>query len=62
MLLFYIPIDIVDECESSPCIHGNCSNKYLLYECNCEPGYLGINCEGRGKPFLNLCYDVISEI
>lgn len=60
-MLFYIPIDIVDECESSPCIHGNCSNKYLLYECNCEPRYVGINCEGRGKPFLNLCYDMTYE-
>ncbi|XP_061173565.1 sushi, nidogen and EGF-like domain-containing protein 1 [Saccostrea echinata] len=39
--------DIVDECASSPCIHGNCSNEYLYYECICDPGYTGVNCENE---------------
>lgn len=44
-----ISTDTVDECASSPCIHGNCSNEYLYYECTCEAGYTGTNCEaGKG--------------
>ncbi|XP_061173563.1 fibropellin-1-like [Saccostrea echinata] len=39
--------DIVDECASSPCVHGNCSNEYLYYECICDPGYTGVNCENE---------------
>ncbi|XP_065942673.1 fibropellin-3 isoform X2 [Magallana gigas] len=37
--------DVIDECISSPCMHGNCSNEYLHYVCICQPGYTGINCE-----------------
>ncbi|XP_048735670.2 sushi, nidogen and EGF-like domain-containing protein 1, partial [Ostrea edulis] len=39
--------DTVDECASSPCRHGNCSNEYLYYECICDPGYSGVNCENE---------------
>nr|XP_022329850.1 sushi, nidogen and EGF-like domain-containing protein 1 [Crassostrea virginica] len=39
--------DTIDECASSPCVHGNCSNEYLYYECICEPGYTGVNCESE---------------
>lgn len=49
--LFTWSIDIIDECASSPCIHGNCSNEYLHYMCTCEPGYTGVNCE-IGKIYI----------
>ncbi|XP_052055877.1 protein crumbs homolog 1 [Apodemus sylvaticus] len=35
----------IDECFSSPCIHGNCSDGVAAYHCRCEPGYTGLNCE-----------------
>lgn len=42
-------IDIVDECVSFLCIYGNCFNEYFYYECICEVGYMGVNCElGKG--------------
>nr|XP_022329841.1 sushi, nidogen and EGF-like domain-containing protein 1 [Crassostrea virginica] len=37
--------DVIDECASSPCVHGNCSNQYEHYVCICQPGYTGVNCE-----------------
>lgn len=35
----------INECESSPCIHGSCIDKIGGYECECNEGYEGINCE-----------------
>ena len=50
---FYPKTDVIDECASSPCVHGNCSNEYLHYVCICQPGYTGVNCE-TGKNFSTL--------
>ncbi|XP_065942667.1 uncharacterized protein [Magallana gigas] len=33
-----------DNCASSPCVHGSCSNGHLQYVCTCDPGYTGVNC------------------
>lgn len=35
----------VDECQSSPCIHGNCSDLINEYRCQCLPGYDGLQCQ-----------------
>ena len=35
----------IDECESGPCMHGECENKVNKYICICHPGYTGVNCE-----------------
>ncbi|XP_053104712.1 protein crumbs homolog 1 isoform X2 [Hemicordylus capensis] len=35
----------VDECASSPCVHGNCSDGIASYKCLCDPGYTGAKCE-----------------
>ena len=42
----------VDECSSSPCLHGaSCTNMVDKYACTCAPDYVGINCqEGQWCP------------
>ncbi|XP_070536985.1 mucin-like protein [Ptychodera flava] len=40
----YSCIDI-DECESNPCVNGTCEDRVNAYECICEPGFTGVNCE-----------------
>ena len=43
-LLYCSGVDI-DECASSPCLHGTCVDRINGYTCNCEPGYTGVNCQ-----------------
>lgn len=35
----------INECQSSPCIYGNCTDHVNMYTCECFLGYTGINCE-----------------
>ena len=39
-----LPIEI-DECTSTPCIHGECNNELNMYSCTCDDGYDGDTCE-----------------
>merc|ERR1719445_1422478 len=44
----------VDECNSAagnPCSHGSCINTNGGYDCQCEPGWTGKNCQENS----NLC-------
>ena len=36
----------VSDCESSPCVHGQCINTVNGYTCDCDIGYRGENCDG----------------
>ena len=40
----FLPADI-DECESSPCVNGYCDDGIDHYDCDCEPGWSGQNCD-----------------
>ena len=41
--IFY-PTEI-NECGSSPCVYGTCTDNVNSYSCTCDDGYTGINCE-----------------
>jgi len=48
----------LDECLSSPCVHGSCQDLANGYKCICEPGFVGVNCheeadECSSAPCLN---------
>lgn len=43
--IFFISYLDIDECQSSPCIHGNCSDHHNQYICHCQAGYTGNNCQ-----------------
>lgn len=34
----------IDECSSSPCIHGSCEDQLDAYQCQCEVGHTGDIC------------------
>ena len=34
-----------DECDSNPCVHGDCTDLFVDYMCTCPRGYGGKNCD-----------------
>ena len=37
----------IDECEADPCVAGLCVDKVDGYECRCDEGFTGTNCDTR---------------
>ncbi|XP_019639755.1 PREDICTED: fibropellin-1-like [Branchiostoma belcheri] len=35
----------IDDCASSPCVHGTCTDGVASYTCSCENGWTGNNCD-----------------
>ena len=35
----------IDECESAPCVRGTCTDQENGYECTCEDGFTGMDCD-----------------
>ena len=44
MDFIFTSVDI-NECTSSPCVHGTCSDEVNEYSCTCDAGYKGDQCE-----------------
>ena len=38
-----------DACSPDPCQNGKCKSKSNGYECKCNRGYTGKNCQKKGK-------------
>ena len=52
----------VNECDSSPCVNGTCSDLVNAYRCICLYGYGGTNCGGTTIVFflnLNFSHKII---
>lgn len=43
----------IDECESSPCFRGNCTDQVNGYICECTPGYSGHRCDAGKLIIIN---------
>ena len=45
-IVYHIYFLETDECESNPCLNnGTCTDLVYDYNCTCEHGYFGRNCE-----------------
>ena len=40
-----ICVQDIDECQSDPCVHGECIDQINGYVCKCKDGWTGTNCE-----------------
>lgn len=53
-LFCFVLVTEIDECESSPCIQGNCTDQVNGYICECIPGFRGVNCDTGKKSIKNI--------
>ena len=37
----------IDECASSPCVHGACVDAVNAFNCVCDAGYQSVLCDGK---------------
>ena len=44
-VIYMSPTSDINECGSSPCVYGTCTDNVNSYTCNCDDGYTGTNCE-----------------
>ncbi len=42
----------IDDCSTSPCLNGECSDGINSFSCSCFSGYSGDNCTELGKSIL----------
>ena len=43
----------INDCLSSPCVYGSCTDNANSYTCTCAGGYTGTDCE-TGIPYIHV--------
>ena len=51
----------INECASSPCIHGACMESVNGYHCNCSVGFTGSNCETGEECISSIIIKIIKQ-
>ena len=46
-VIIWIFLADIDECNSDPCVNGNCTDDVNMYTCECFDGYDGDQCESN---------------
>ena len=55
---FYFCKTDINECNSGPCVNGECDDMVNGYQCTCTAGYTGINCD-MGWHYLFVYFFII---
>ena len=61
----YVLYSDIDECASNPCQNGGtCADDVNRYDCTCEAGYTGADCETSRSTYNNelLCTLFLNQI
>ena len=45
MYFIFVWFTDIDECGSNPCVNGQCQDGINQYQCMCDPGWTGVNCD-----------------
>ena len=62
-ILFYDYNEFVDidYCYDSPCVNGECVDLQDGYQCNCEEGWTGQNCQDSNSSLINIRFCVAKK-
>ena len=53
-LIIHVLCPDIDECASNPCLNGGtCADDVNRYDCTCEAGYTGADCETSRSTYNN---------
>ena len=52
--VFFFATENIDDCDPDPCANGQCVDGINSYECNCDSGYNGANCDGIELTLIKL--------
>ena len=55
-------IEAQDDCRDNPCQNGECIDLENDYKCNCNPGFIGKNCNAITCPLDNPLYREVDGV